>query len=170
KQGWGGDDDAFNSEELNSTGLVNGDRFAVAILTQHRPYISSTSVRAVINQQARLLMPGGSVLDLAAHNPRYHVDTAKASGTTVTLAGWTFDPDSTGRSLQVGVFEGSTRLALLTTSVARPDVNQAYHIAGTHGFTLSFTARYGPHWYCLVFYNYGAGTGNVRACYTVAVN
>jgi hypothetical protein len=170
KQGWGGDDDAFNSEGLNSTGLVNGDRFTVAILTQHRPYISSSSVRAVINQQARLLMPGGSILNLAAHDPRYHIDIASASGTSVTLAGWTFDPDSTGRSLQVGLFEGDTRLALVSTTWPRPDVNTAYHITGTHGFRLAFTARYGPHYYCLVFYNYGAGTGNVRACRVVGVN
>ena len=67
-----------------------------------------------------------------------------AGAYTLTPAkpGWTFDPDSTGRSLQVGLFEGNRQLALITTSVSRPDVNQAFHITGTHGFSLSFTAPF----------------------------
>ncbi|MCW2539810.1 MAG: putative secreted protein [Frankiales bacterium] len=61
KQGWGGDDDAFNSEQLNSTGFLEDGRYAVAILVQHIPYESMDQLLPVINALAAAVAPGGVV-------------------------------------------------------------------------------------------------------------
>jgi hypothetical protein len=66
KQGWGGDDDAFDSEGLNSTGLLDGDRYAVAIFTQHIPYVPLSQLVPIIDALAAAVAPGGTVAPLVS--------------------------------------------------------------------------------------------------------
>ena len=62
KQGWGGDTPGFDSEGTPSTGFVGtGDRYAVAIYTNHVPYEAFSESTAIVNAQAKLLMPGGTI-------------------------------------------------------------------------------------------------------------
>src|SRR4051794_11012797 len=58
KQGWGGDNTA-GQPAFNSTGLVNGDRFAVVILTQGGVY--GSPIAGMLTSEARLLMPNGRI-------------------------------------------------------------------------------------------------------------
>lgn len=62
KQGWGGDDDSFDSEQLNSTGLLDGGRFAVAIFVQHLPYEPMSELLPAIDEVAAAVAPGGTVV------------------------------------------------------------------------------------------------------------
>ncbi len=62
KQGWGGDDDAFDSEQLNSTGLLQGDRYAVAVLVQHVPYEPMSQLLPVLDSVSAAVAPGGAVV------------------------------------------------------------------------------------------------------------
>ena len=61
KQGWGGDDDADDSEQLNTTGLLEGDRYAVAILVQHVPYEPMATLLPVVDAVAAAVAPGGEI-------------------------------------------------------------------------------------------------------------
>jgi hypothetical protein len=62
KQGWGDDNDAADCEELNSTGLLDSDRYAVAILTQHVPAEAMSALQPDIDAVAAAVAPGGAVL------------------------------------------------------------------------------------------------------------
>lgn len=60
KQGWGQDDDDWSaSSDFNSTGYVNSDRYAVAILVKGPPYEYNSGAPAMVSSIADKLMPGG---------------------------------------------------------------------------------------------------------------
>ena len=79
KQGWGGDDDADNSEQLNSTGLLDGNRYAVAILVQHVPYEPLSTLLPVMDAVAAAVAPQGQVTLAAAPPPAAQASTPQAS-------------------------------------------------------------------------------------------
>ena len=57
------------------------------------------------------------------------------SSGTIKLSGWAFDKDSSSESIQIKVYIGSTCLGTLTANTSRPDVNTAYGITGSHGYS-----------------------------------
>ena len=60
KQGWGQDDDDWgNASDFNSTGYVNSDRYAVAILVKGPPWEYNRGTPAAVTRIAKALMPGG---------------------------------------------------------------------------------------------------------------
>ena len=60
KQGWGQDDDDWEAAaDFNSTGYVNSDRYAVAILVKGPPYEYNWGVPNMVSEIAKRLMPGG---------------------------------------------------------------------------------------------------------------
>lgn len=60
KQGWGQDDDDWSAaSDFNSTGFVNSDRYAVAILVKGPPYEYNSGTPATVTGIAKRLMPGG---------------------------------------------------------------------------------------------------------------
>jgi hypothetical protein len=60
KQGWGFDY-GDGSASLNSTGLVGGDRYAVAILLRGERRSYPTTMQTTLTETARTLMPGGRI-------------------------------------------------------------------------------------------------------------
>ncbi|MEO6501132.1 MAG: hypothetical protein ABIQ09_04395 [Jatrophihabitantaceae bacterium] len=60
KQGWGQDDDDWSAaSDFNSTGFVDSDRYAVAILVKGPPYEYNSGAPAMVTSIARMLMPDG---------------------------------------------------------------------------------------------------------------
>jgi hypothetical protein len=61
KQGWGCDYDDFCTRyaDFNSTGYVNGDRFAVALLARGPLSSYGSEIAAILTGAARRLLPGG---------------------------------------------------------------------------------------------------------------
>lgn len=176
KQGWGAHSaDNWADAVINTTGLVNGDRYAVAILSEGRNNNGSTNgagynayQAAIVSNAARILMPGGVVDIPATNNPKMHVDSISVTGQLVTVRGWAWDPDNIGYSLGIPVYEGRALVAYVAANTPRPDVNRAFHLVNNHGFAFSFTAaRTGRHTYCVYAQNIGYGTGATGACYTV---
>ncbi len=59
------------------------------------------------------------------------------------MSGWAFDPDSPSASIQVHVYRdgaagaGGILVGGYATTVLRQDVNDAYQLTGTHGFSIS---------------------------------
>jgi len=66
KQGWGDDGDDSPNAVFNSTGYVDDDRYAVAILTDGSPSTYGDTISAMLTQQAKTLMPGGELAPAAA--------------------------------------------------------------------------------------------------------
>jgi hypothetical protein len=64
KQGWGIDyDDWGRSADFNTTGFVNGDRYAVAILARGPARTYGRAIGAALTSAARRLLPGGRFPD-----------------------------------------------------------------------------------------------------------
>lgn len=62
KQGWGQDDDDWSkSSDYNSTGFVDDDRYAVAILLKGPPWQYHTGCPAMLTSVARKIMPEGDM-------------------------------------------------------------------------------------------------------------
>ncbi len=59
KQGWGDDGDDSPNADFNSTGYVEGDKYAVAILTDGSPSTYGTAISDMVTTEAKLLMPNG---------------------------------------------------------------------------------------------------------------
>jgi len=113
---------------------------------------------------------GGHYDTSARHNPTLQVDRVSAVGSTVTIAGWTFDPDNRAKSISVYVYEGRTRVAVQSASRSRPDVNRIFHLTGGHGFLVTLTATNGSHTYCTQANNIVYGNVNPRKCKALIVH
>ncbi len=59
-----------------------------------------------------------------------------------TISGWSFDKDSSATSNQVHIYVDGGGYNIGNTAVYRGDVNSAYGISGTHGFTWSVPDGY----------------------------
>jgi hypothetical protein len=129
KQGWGGDDDADNSEQLNSTGLLDGERYAVAVLVQHVPYEPMADLLPVIDALAAGVDPGGQVVaPVPPPPPAPPSSTSSAAPVTTTApaAAAASSPPSAAvdagsvqaarSSRIVALLTGRTRLAVIGTA------------------------------------------------------
>jgi hypothetical protein len=76
-------------------------------------------------------------------------EVLSASGRTVTVAGWAFDPDSRGSASELHVYVDGAGVALMADGV-RPDVGAAFPGAGSgHGFTWAGVLAPGQHTVCV---------------------
>lgn len=72
----------------------------------------------------------------------------RTDASSCTLTGWAFDPDSSSTSIAVHVykdasaFAGGTIVAVCSANGYRSDVNAAYGISGSHGFSCTLPASY----------------------------
>ena len=80
--------------------------------------------------------------------PRANWDALSASGSTISVSGWTFDPDDVGASVPVHVYVDGQG-APVTANAARPDVGAAFGVGDDHGFAWSTTVAPGDHQVCL---------------------
>ena len=101
--------------------------------------------------------------DVAA--PTGSIDTLTITGDTLTVTGWTWDPDTTGPT-DVHVYVDGVGVALRADQ-ARPDVAAAFGIAPTRGYTHSRTVAPGTHTVCVYAMNTGPGAHTLLGCPTV---
>lgn len=145
------------------------------ILMHNQPNGNPATVAALPRVIAYYKAHGYTFVDLlghsaAWHNPHAHLDRADAHGSTVTMRGWTFDPDAAAASSTVSIYEGIHRVAAVRASLRRDDVDRHFGISGAHGFLASWPANNGAHRYCLLYPNTGIGTSSLRACARITVN
>jgi hypothetical protein len=68
--------------------------------------------------------------------------TVRSSGgvTALEASGWTFDPDMSASSSPVHAYvtapDGKATGHVFSTTIDRPDVNKAFGISGTHGYSV----------------------------------
>ena len=118
-------------------------------------------------------VPAGAVptaAQLAAESPFGYLDTATASGSTVTLTGWAADPDSLATPLKItATRDGVAAVLTSATVVARPDVVYARHTGPKPGYALTMTLTNGSHRVCTTATNIGVGVNKLLGCRSVWV-
>ncbi len=62
--------------------------------------------------------------------------------TCTAFEGWAQDPDTPDRALEVHIYIDGAIAGGTHTDISRPDVNAAFNIGGTHGFTFLLPAKY----------------------------
>lgn len=174
KQGEGHCSSDSNGSIVHTTGIVGGDRYAIAILTESHICCDAGgfngTLAGIVTAMARTLLPRGFVDLPETHNPFGRVDSVTARGSTVTITGWGIDPDTRNSPSPVRVTEGGTTRWAGSMTVLRPDVNAAQHTAGNHGFVARFAATDGRHTYCTYLRNVLMGNADNRQCYSVQVD
>jgi hypothetical protein len=98
-------------------------------------------------------------ITVVAQVPIGALDGISVTGSTVTVSGWTFDPDTLTDATEIMVTVDD---ATYTSSagLSRPDVGRVYPAAGPlHGYTFAAPISPGPHRVC-VFAIDSAGVGS----------
>jgi hypothetical protein len=163
KQGWGADNGA-GQPAFNSTGYVNGDRYAVAILTQGGVY--GAPISAMLTAEARYLMPGGKITN---DSPDGMFERMAVYGNAATVTGWSYDRNSSGSALKIVVNNNGKLAAYGYTKVPRADVNRTYAVTGLHGFSLAVHLVHGRNNICVYAINLGPGSNRNLGCHSVTV-
>jgi hypothetical protein len=102
-----------------------------------------------VDQPWRNTALGCRIIDVQTAAPRANWEALSASGSTVTVSGWAFDPDSGTAASQVHVYVDGQGAAV-TANGSRPDVGAAFPGAGDdHGFSHSRVLSAGVHTVCL---------------------
>jgi len=161
KQGWGGDDPA-GQPAFNSTGLVNGDRYAVVILTQGGVY--GSPIAGMLTSEARLLMPSGKI---SSDDPVGGVSSWTLHGRYLTVTGWAIDPNSLNDSLRILFLVNGARAVVVDSTVYRGDINGHFNATGNHGFSTELALPDGTQTVCALAANVGAGASTELGCRTV---
>ena len=117
--------------------------------------------------------PAGSIpspAQLAAQSPFGALDSATASGNTVTLTGWAADPDDLSQPLKIAAgHDGSAATVTSALAMARPDVAQSWHTGPKPGYSLTISLTNGAHLVCTAAGNLGIGTNKQLGCLRVWV-
>jgi hypothetical protein len=101
--------------------------------------------------------------------PIGHLDNVSVDGQSVSVSGWTLDPDTTA-AIPVHIYVGDAGVAR-TAGNARPDIARAYPTYGAgHGFAETVPATPGTHKVCAYGINTAAGGHTLLGCETVTVN
>lgn len=88
---------------------------------------------------------------------------------TIELAGWAFDPSTSG-PIEVHAYVDGGGSNLGPAALSRPDVGTAYPAAGpNHGFSTAMFAPPGKHRVCVYAINVGAGSNVLLGCQDVTV-
>ena len=104
-------------------------------------------------------VPGGS--------PIGSLDSVTASAGTVSVAGWSIDPDVTA-SIPVDVYVDGVGAGRFTAASSRADVAAVYPDYGSsHGFAISIPVASGLHTVCVYGINTGIGSNSTLGCQSV---
>jgi hypothetical protein len=101
--------------------------------------------------------------------PTGFLDSVSATPSTIRVAGWTWDPDTTA-ALDVHVYVDSTHVGVLRADQARADVGAAHPAAGgSRGFSGEFDVAAGNHRVCVYPINVPASANPALGCAQVSV-
>ena len=140
KQGWGADyDDWWHSADFNTTGFVNGDRYAIAILARGPSWTYGGPISSMLTAAARMLLPQGA---FPAPSPQVTGLSVRrgstAGGTTVIVSG----TDLT--RLRAVLFGGVRARSVTALSPSRLRVIAPPHTTGTVAVEIRTDHGYSP--------------------------
>jgi uncharacterized membrane protein len=97
-----------------------------------------------------------------------NVEQIGVAGTTVSVRGWTFDPNAPTIAAKVELAIDGTKVATLTADKLRSDVGAVYPAAGSrHGFSGSVPTSPGSHEVCVTLLPVSSETLQSTRCSTV---
>jgi hypothetical protein len=112
---------------------------------------------------------GCRTIRVTPYLPIGSLDEVSVSGSTVSVRGWTFDPDTPTTVLRIHVYV-STNGTSIAADGDRPDVGAIFPAAGNlHGYTFSTTAASGDHRVCVYGIDSGGAGSTLLGCKTVTV-
>lgn len=99
------------------------------------------------------------------------LDQVGVGPSSISLRGWTFDPNAPTTSINVHTYVDGRFFGALTANASRPDIGSVYPDVGSaHGFSGSVAAAPGKHAVCVYTVNVGPGyTNPLLGCRTVTV-
>ncbi|ROS53038.1 hypothetical protein [Frigoribacterium sp. PhB24] len=101
-------------------------------------------------------------------DPVGSLDSVSGGSRSLTVSGWTLDPDSAG-AIPVHVYVDGVGRAV-TADRARGDIARAFPAFGSgHGFSVQLDAAPGDHQVCVYAINVGPGATSPLGCRTVSV-
>ncbi|MBC7519313.1 MAG: hypothetical protein H7248_10640 [Microbacteriaceae bacterium] len=110
---------------------------------------------------------GCRVLTALSGSPIGAVDAIIGADRSVTVRGWTSDPDTVA-PIDIRLEIDGAVTATLSAAVRRPDVAVVYPIYGpTHGFSFTTDTGPGQHRACIYGVNVGPGSDTLLGCATV---
>src|SRR4051794_28301288 len=146
KQGWGTDyDDWGRSADFNTTGFVNGDRYAVAILARGPVRYYGATIGGILTHTARVLLPGGQFPDpVPTISHRSYLSGPTAGGQRIQLLGSNFTHVTSvmfggyaGRSLRV-----ASSHTIYVTSPPHKPMRVPIRVFTNHGHSASAEGYY----------------------------
>ncbi|WP_092556530.1 hypothetical protein [Herbiconiux ginsengi] len=112
---------------------------------------------------------GCKTVSTASGPPKGNIEGLSAKPGTISLSGWTLDPD-TPSPIDVHVYVNGAWGGLTTANGARPDVGRVFPGYGdAHGFSIDLPARGGANSVCAYGYNVMGGANTLLGCRTVQV-
>lgn len=112
---------------------------------------------------------GCRTASVVGSSPSGVIDAVSATPTSLSVAGWALDPDTTS-PITVHVYVDGKPSVAWTANGARADVQRNIPGAGPrHGFSGTIAARAGAHEVCVFGINVGSGSNTLMACRTVVV-
>jgi hypothetical protein len=109
---------------------------------------------------------GCQVVTVQNANPIGVLDRLSTTPTSVTVAGWALDPDTTA-PITVHVYLDGKAAQALTANTSRPDIGRVYGKGDNHGFAATVPTTQGTHRLCLYLINTPQGANPQLPCRTV---
>jgi hypothetical protein len=167
--------DPFGTTQLTSGGGGTAKYAAGTVVTlptvfAHRD-VGSTECpgQYAYNRMGTLRNMIAGRMAVAPHSPNGDLNEVTGGVGTVSVSGWTFDPEVPTLSINVQLTVGGAS-ALVNASANRPDVAFYFPHAGpAHGYVATLGAPPGPQTVCATALNIGAGENRPLGCRTVTV-
>jgi len=93
------------------------------------------------------------------------LDRVSTTPTSITVAGWALDADTTAPIVIHAYLDG--QISAITADTSRPDVGLLYGKGDNHGFTATVPTTQGTHRLCLYLINTPLGANPLLACRTI---
>ncbi|QHT56318.1 hypothetical protein GXP71_09670 [Cellulomonas sp. H30R-01] len=136
-------------------------------------HVAASTGRHTVCLTARKPAPGRDLpltcrdVTVVNQQPTGFLDSVTTTATTVTVAGWALDPDTTDPIAVHMYVDGNAQA--FTADLPRADIAAAFGKGDRHGFTATMPASPGTHSVCLYAINTPSGPNVAMGCRTVTI-
>ena len=148
-------------------GFGRGDQHGFTYTALATPGAHTVCTFAIASDPGAPTLLNCSVVVVPDVVPIGAVDSVTTTESSISVAGWTLDPD-TSASNQAHLYVDGAGYPVVA-DISRPDVAAAYGRGDRHGFSFAVPATLGTHNLCVFGINTVAGPNTTLACRTVTV-